>query len=142
MIRENLDWLIVCLGILMLIVRNYCGKTLGDILDVLPREWISEDLMEALMKKGVCLSPAIFELGDWVKFRKTSITPTNGWEGDRQKQVGFLQRVPDKDNLIASFCSGEYYSVLANKVVKVVPLDRGQHVQLKEDVKKPRFLSA
>ncbi|KAG4947327.1 hypothetical protein JHK87_043334 [Glycine soja] len=80
MIRENLDWLIVCLGILMLI-----GKTLGDILDVLPREWISEDLMEALMKKGVCLSPAIFEVGDWVKFRKTSMTPTNGWEGDRQK---------------------------------------------------------
>ncbi|KAG4947336.1 hypothetical protein JHK87_043343 [Glycine soja] len=134
MIRENLDWLIVCLGILMLI-----GKTLGDILDVLPREWISEDLMEALMKKGVCLSLAIFELGDWVKFRKTSIIPTNGWEGDRQKQVSFVQRVPDKDNLIVSFCSGEYYSVLANEVVKVVLLDRGQHVQLKEDAKKPRL---
>ncbi|KAL5159578.1 E3 ubiquitin-protein ligase KEG [Glycine soja] len=104
MICENLDWLIVCLGILMLI-----GKTLGDILDVLPREWISEDLMEALMKKGVCLSPAIFEVGDWVKFRKTSMTPTNGWEGDRQ-------------------------NVLANEVVKVIPLDKGQHVQLKEDI--------
>ncbi|KAG4947330.1 hypothetical protein JHK87_043337 [Glycine soja] len=120
----------------------FSGKTLGDILDALPREWISEDLMEALMKKGVCLSPAIFEVGDWVKFRKTSMTPTNGWEGDRQKQVGFVQRVPDKDNLIVSFCSGEYYSVLANEVVKVIPLDKGQHVQLKEDVKKPRFLSA
>ncbi|KAG5106583.1 hypothetical protein JHK82_043553 [Glycine max] len=116
MIRENLDWLIVCLGILMLI-----GKTLGDILDVLPREWISEDLMEALMKKG------------------KNFHNSNGWEGDRQKQVGFVQRVPDKDNLIVSFCSGEYYSVLANEVVKVVLLDRGHHVQLKEDVKKPRL---
>ncbi|KAG4947343.1 hypothetical protein JHK87_043350 [Glycine soja] len=36
----------------------FSGKTLGDILDVLPREWISEDLMEALMKKGIiCVSP-------------------------------------------------------------------------------------
>ena len=76
-----------------------------------------------------------------MKFRKTSITPTNWWEGDRQKQVGFVQRVPDKDNLIVSFCSGDY-NVLANEVVKVIPLDRGQHVQLKEDVKKPRFVSA
>ncbi|KAH1148553.1 hypothetical protein GYH30_043264 [Glycine max] len=113
------------------LVRNYCGKTLGDILDVLPREWISEDLMEALMKKGVCLSPAITT--------HKNFHNSNGWEGDRQKQVGFVQRVPDKDNLIVSFCSGEYYSVLANEVVKVVLLDRGHHVQLKEDVKKPRL---
>ncbi|KAG5130727.1 hypothetical protein JHK84_037124 [Glycine max] len=145
MIRENLDWLILMLGNpnADVLVRNHrqvaaYGKTLLDVLEVLPREWISEDLMEALMKKGVCLSPTIFEVGDWVKFRKTSITPTNWWEGDRQKQVGFVQRVPDKDNLIVSFCSGDY-NVLANEVVKVIPLDRGQHVQLKEDVKKPRF---
>ncbi|KAL2588355.1 hypothetical protein AAZV13_13G163600 [Glycine max] len=140
MIRENLDWLILMLGNpnADVLVRNHSGKTLLDVLEVLPREWISEDLMEALMKKGVCLSPTIFEVGDWVKFRKTSITPTNWWEGDRQKQVGFVQRVPDKDNLIVSFCSGDY-NVLANEVVKVIPLDRGQHVQLKEDVKKPRF---
>ena len=49
-----------------------------------------------------------------------------------------MQRVPDKDNLIVSFCSGDY-NVLANEVVKVVLLDRGHHVQLKEDVKKPRL---
>ena len=53
------------------------------------------------------------------------------------KSVGFVQSVPDRDNLIVSFCSGEVH-VLANEVIKVIPLDRGQHVQLKEDVKEPR----
>nr|KYP61015.1 E3 ubiquitin-protein ligase KEG [Cajanus cajan] len=140
MIRENLKWLIVMLGNpnADVLVRNHSGKTLRDILEILPRQWISEDLMEALMKKGVRLSPTIFEVGDWVKFRKTSITPKNAREGELQKRVGFVQRVSDKDNLIVSFCSGEY-SVLANEVIKVIPLDRGQHVQLKEDVKEPRF---
>ncbi|KAK7314153.1 hypothetical protein VNO77_39365 [Canavalia gladiata] len=140
MLRENLDWLIVMLGKpnADVGVRNHSGRTLLDILEVLPREWISEDLMEALMNKGVHLSPTIYEVGDWVKFRKASMTPTNGREGDWQKLVGFVQRVSDKDNLIVSFCSGEY-RVMANKVVKVIPLDRGQHVQLKEDVKEPRF---
>ncbi|XP_027354497.1 E3 ubiquitin-protein ligase KEG-like [Abrus precatorius] len=139
-IRENLDWLIVMLRNpnADVVVRNHSGKTLRDILEVLPREWISEDLLDALMNKGVCLSPTIFDVGDWVKFRKTFIAPTNGWAGDRQKLVGFVQKVSDKDNLIVSFCSGEY-CVLANEVVKVIPLDRGQHVQLKEDVKEPRF---
>lgn len=74
-----------------------------------------------------------------MKFRRTVITPTYGWQGARQKGVGFVQSVPDRDNLIVSFCSGEVH-VLANEVVKVVPLDRGQHVQLKEDVKEPRFV--
>jgi len=50
-----------------------------------------------------------------------------------------VQRALDKDNLIVSFCSRDY-SVLANEVVKVIPLDRGQHVQLKEDVKKSQGL--
>ncbi|KAK7322624.1 hypothetical protein VNO77_26013 [Canavalia gladiata] len=140
MIRENLDWLIVMLmnpdaGIE---VRNHSGKTLRDILEALPREWISEDLMEALMNRGVHLSPTIFEVGDWVKFKRTVITPTYGWQGARPKSVGFVQTVPDRDNLIVSFCSGEVH-VLAKEVVKVIPLDRGQHVQLKEDVKEPRF---
>ncbi|XP_019427356.1 PREDICTED: E3 ubiquitin-protein ligase KEG-like [Lupinus angustifolius] len=140
MIRENLDWLTVMLRIpnADIEVRNHSGKTLRDILEALPREWISEDLMEALMSRGVCLSPTIFEVGDWVKFRRTVITPTNGWQGARQKSVGFVQSVPDRDNIVVSFCSGEVH-VLANEVVKVIPLDRGQHVQLKEDVKKPRF---
>ncbi|XP_061346530.1 E3 ubiquitin-protein ligase KEG-like, partial [Gastrolobium bilobum] len=140
MIRENLDWLIVMLRNpdADIEVRNHSGKTLRDILEALPREWIYEDLMEALMNRGVHLSPTIFEVGDWVKFRRTVTTPTYGWQGTRPKSVGFVQSVTDKDNLIVSFCSGEVH-VLANEVVKVIPLDRGQHVQLKEDVKEPRF---
>ncbi|KAE9621535.1 hypothetical protein Lal_00033022 [Lupinus albus] len=140
MIRENLDWLIVMLRNpnADIEVRNHSGKTLRDILEALPREWISEDLMEALMNRGVCLSPTIFEVGDWVKFRRTVITPTHGWQGAKKKSVGFVQSFLDRDNLIVSFCSGEIH-VLANEVIKVIPLDRGQHVQLKKDVKEPRF---
>lgn len=48
-----------------------------------------------------------------------------------------MQTVLDRDNLIVSFCSGEA-RVLANEVLKLIPLDRGQHVQLKADVKEPR----
>lgn len=73
-----------------------------------------------------------------MKFKRTITTPTYGWQGARQKSVGFVQSVPDRENLIVSFCSGEA-CVLASEVVKVIPLDRGQHVQLKEDVKEPRF---
>lgn len=51
-----------------------------------------------------------------------------------------MQSVLDKDNLIVSFCSGEA-RVLASEVLKLIPLDRGQHVQLKPDVKEPRFRS-
>ncbi|XP_045819942.1 E3 ubiquitin-protein ligase KEG isoform X2 [Trifolium pratense] len=140
MIRENLDWLIVMLKNpdADIEVRNHSGKTLRDILEALPREWISEDLMEALSNRGVHLSPTIFEVGDWVKFKRTVTTPTHGWQGARPKSVGFVQSIPDRDNLIVSFCSGEVH-VLPNEVVKVVPLDRGQHVQLKGDVKEPRF---
>lgn len=35
----------------------YSGRTLRDFLEALPREWISEDLMEALLNRGVHLSP-------------------------------------------------------------------------------------
>lgn len=35
------------------------GKTLRDFLEALPREWISEDLMEALANRGVHLSPTM-----------------------------------------------------------------------------------
>ncbi|KAL4356785.1 hypothetical protein AHAS_Ahas09G0121400 [Arachis hypogaea] len=44
------------------------GKTLRDILEALPREWISKDLMEALMNRRFHLSLTIFEVGDWVKY--------------------------------------------------------------------------
>lgn len=146
------------------------GKTLRDFLEALPREWISEDLMEALINRGLHLSRTMweeiqayssvlkllqlklvsatkiilfsnvfrFEVGDWVKFRRSITTPTYGWQGAKHKSVGFVQNVPDKDNLIVSFCSGEA-RVLANEVTKVIPLDRGQHVMLKPDVKEPRF---
>ncbi|KAL2656279.1 hypothetical protein AAZV13_04G111900 [Glycine max] len=140
MIRENLDWLIVMLmkPDADIEVRNHSGKTLRDILEALPREWLSEDLMEALVNKGVHLFPTIFKVGDWVKFKRSVTTPTHGWQGAKPKSVGFVQSVLDRDNLIVSFCSGEVH-VLANEVIKVVPLDRGQHVHLKEDVKEPRF---
>ncbi|TYJ15760.1 hypothetical protein E1A91_A10G205600v1 [Gossypium mustelinum] len=140
MIRENLEWLIVMLGNpdAAVEVRNHGGKTLRDFLEALPREWISEDLMEALTNRGVQLSPTIYEVGDWVKFRRSVTTPTYGWQDATHKSVGFVQNVVDRDNLIVSFCSGEAH-VLVNEVVKVIPLDRGQHVKLREDVKEPRF---
>ncbi|XP_024021150.1 E3 ubiquitin-protein ligase KEG [Morus notabilis] len=140
MIRENLDWLVTMLGNPDAAVeaRNNSGKTLRDLLEALPREWISEDLMEALVNRGVHLSLTIYEVGDWVKFKRSIIAPTYGWQGAKSKSVGFVQSVPDKDNLIVSFCSGEA-RVLANEVVKVIPLDRGQHVQLKPEVQEPRF---
>ncbi|XLS79541.1 hypothetical protein HN51_063766 [Arachis hypogaea] len=98
------------------------GKTLRDILEALPREWISEDLMEALMNRGVHLSPTILEVGDWVKFIGTITAPTYGWQGARPKSIGFVQSIQDRDNLIVLFCSGEVY-VLANEVVKLISLD-------------------
>lgn len=79
-----------------------------------------------------------YQVGDWVKFKSTVATPTYGWQGATHTSVGFVQSVPDKDNLFVSFCSGEA-RVLANEVMKVIPLDRGQHVQLKPDVREPRF---
>ncbi|KAK6933989.1 Zinc finger, RING-type, eukaryotic [Dillenia turbinata] len=142
MIRENLEWIIVMLKYpdAAVEVRNHrqVGKTLRDYLETLPREWISEDLMEALNEKGVHLSPTIYEVGDWVKFKRSVKTPTHGWQGANYKSVGFVQSVLDKDNLAVSFCSGEA-RVLANEVIKMIPLDRGQHVRLKPDVKEPRF---
>ncbi|VVA21922.1 PREDICTED: E3 ubiquitin-ligase KEG [Prunus dulcis] len=140
MIRENLEWLIVMLRNpdASVEARNHSGKTLRDFLEALPREWISEDLMEALVNRGVFLSPTIFDVGDWVKFKRSITTPTYGWQGAKHRSVGFVQGAPDKDHLLVSFCSGEV-RVLANEVVKVIPLDRGQHVQLKPDVKEPRF---
>ncbi|XP_058077369.1 E3 ubiquitin-protein ligase KEG [Magnolia sinica] len=140
MIRENLEWIVVMLQYpsAAIDVRNHSGKTLRDLLEALPREWISEDLMEALMSKGIHLSPTIYEVGDWVKFKRSVKTPTYGWQGARHKSVGFVQSVMDRDNLIVSFCTGEVH-VLTNEVMKVIPLDRGQHVQLKPDIKEPRY---
>ncbi|CBI35107.3 hypothetical protein VitviT2T_020215 [Vitis vinifera] len=140
MIRENLEWLIIMLRNpdAAVEVRNHNGKTLRDFLEALPREWISEDLMEALMNRGIHLSTTVFEIGDWVKFKRSISTPSYGWQGAKHKSVGFVQSVPDRDNLIVAFCSGEA-RVLANEVIKVIPLDRGQHVKLKPDIKEPRF---
>lgn len=41
------------------ICNEYSGMTLRDFLEALPREWISEDLMEALANKGVHLFPTM-----------------------------------------------------------------------------------
>lgn len=73
-----------------------------------------------------------------MKFKRSISTPSYGWQGAKHKSVGFVQSVPDRDNLIVAFCSGEA-RVLANEVIKVIPLDRGQHVNLRADVKEPRF---
>ncbi|KAK9169794.1 hypothetical protein Syun_001934 [Stephania yunnanensis] len=143
MIRENLEWIVILLQYPDAAVegRNHSGKTLRDFLEALRREWISEDLMEALVNKGIQLSPTIYEVGDWVKFKRSVKTPTYGWQGAKHKSVGFVQCVPDRKNLIVSFCSGEAGEarVLADEVIKVIPLDRGQHVQLKPEVREPRF---
>lgn len=142
MIRENLDWLVVMLlnPDADIEVRNHRGKTLRDILEGLPREWLSEDLMEALVNRGVHLSPITFDVLDWVKFKRTVTEPKHGWQGAKPNSVGFVQSVPGRDNddLIVSFCSGEV-RVLTSEIVKLIPLDRGQHVQLKGDVSEPRF---
>ncbi|CAN6483354.1 unnamed protein product [Victoria cruziana] len=140
MVRENLQWIVVMLQYpdAAIDVRNHSGKTLRDFLETLPREWISEDLMDALVNKGISLSPTIFEVGDWVKFKRSIKTPSFGWQGAKQKSVGFVQNVLDKDVLIVSFCTGEA-RILVNEVMKVIPLDRGQHVQLKPDVREPKF---
>ncbi|XP_008783270.2 E3 ubiquitin-protein ligase KEG-like [Phoenix dactylifera] len=140
MIRENLNWIVVMLQhpSPAVEVRNHRGWTLRDFLETLPREWISEDLMEALADKGVHLSPTIYEVGDWVKFKRSVINPAQGWQGASHKGVGFVQAIMDNNNLLVSFCSGEA-RVLASEVIKLVPLNRGQHVQLKSDVKEPRY---
>lgn len=140
MIRENLNWIVVMLQYpgAAVEVRNHRGWKLRDFLEALPREWISEDLMEALASKGVHLSPTMYDVGDWVKFRRNIITPTYGWQGIWHKSVGFVQAIPDNDNLVVSFFSGEA-RVLKEEVLKIIPLNRGQHVQLKPDVREPRF---
>ncbi|KAL9239925.1 hypothetical protein vseg_014196 [Gypsophila vaccaria] len=140
MIRENFEWIIHMLSYhdASVNLRNHSGKTLKDFLEALPREWISEDLMQALSNKGVQLSPTIFEVGDWVKFKRSITNPTYGWQGAKHRSVGFIQSIPDKDHLIISFCTGEA-RVLVNEVTKVIRLDRGHHVKLKQDVKEPRF---
>ncbi|THU47380.1 hypothetical protein C4D60_Mb09t14880 [Musa balbisiana] len=145
MIRENLNWIVVMLQYPSpdVDVRNHrqgltLGWTLRDFLEGLPREWISEALVEALLDKGVHLSPTIYQVGDWVKFKRSVENPTYGWQGANHKSIGFVQTVLNSDSLVVSFCTGEAH-VLTNEVIKVIPLDRGQHVKLKPDVKEPRF---
>ncbi|KAJ0931779.1 putative protein kinase TKL-Pl-1 family [Helianthus annuus] len=143
MIRENLEWIIVMLKYpgAAVEVRNHSGMTLRDFLEALPREWISEDLMEALANKGVHLFPTMLissrRLGEVQKYcchSNIRVARCN------TQQCWFVQSVPDKDILFVSFCSGEA-RVLANEVIKVIPLDRGQHVQLKPDVWLERSVS-
>lgn len=81
-----------------------------------------------------------YQVLDWVKFRKNILNPTYGWQGANHKSVGFVQSVQDKDNLLVSFCSGEA-RVMAKEVIKVIALDRGQHVKLRADVEEPRSVS-
>jgi E3 ubiquitin-protein ligase KEG len=77
-------------------------------------------------------------VGDWVKFRRSITVPTYGWQGANHRSVGFVQAVLDHDTLLISFCSGEA-RILLNEVIKIIPLNRGQHVQLKSDVRDARY---
>nr|XP_023928189.1 E3 ubiquitin-protein ligase KEG-like [Quercus suber]POE91085.1 e3 ubiquitin-protein ligase keg [Quercus suber] len=140
LIRECLECIVVMLQYpgAAIEVRNHSGKTLHDLLEALPREWISEDLMEALMNKGLHLSPTIFQVGEWVKFKRSVETPAHGWQGARHGSVGFVQYVQNSDSLDVSFCTGLAH-VLANEVIKVLSLERGQLVRLKADIEKPRY---
>ncbi|XP_062231301.1 E3 ubiquitin-protein ligase KEG-like [Phragmites australis] len=140
MIRENLTWVVQMLqqSSPAVDVRNHRGWTLQDFLERLPREWIYEELMETLEDKGVHLSPTIYEVADWVKFRRTVTSPAFGWQGAGPRSIGFVQSIVDHDHLVVSFCTGEA-RVLTSEVIKVIPLNRGQHVQLKPDVSEPRF---
>lgn len=140
LIRENLDCIILMLQCpsASIKIRNNSGKTLCDLLESLPREWISEELLEALANKGVSLYPTVFEVGDWVKFKRGMKNPTYGWQGATCGSVGFVQSIPENGSLTVSFCTGVAH-VLANEVVKVIPFDSGQLVQLKPDVIEPRY---
>ncbi|GFZ20620.1 protein kinases;ubiquitin-protein ligase [Actinidia rufa] len=75
---------------------------------------------------------------NWVKFKRNVSSPAYGWQGAKHGSVGFVQRVLDSDNLVVSFCTGVAH-LLASEVIKVIPLDRGQLVRLKSDVKEPRY---
>nr|CAB3465350.1 unnamed protein product [Digitaria exilis] len=89
-------------------------------------------------------SPAVdvrnhrYEVADWVKFRRTVTSPAFGWQEAGPRSIGFVQSIVDNDHLVVSFCTGEA-RVLTSEVIKVIPLNRGQHVQLKPDVSEPRF---
>ncbi|XP_024545688.1 E3 ubiquitin-protein ligase KEG isoform X2 [Selaginella moellendorffii] len=140
MVRENLDWIVIMLNKsdAATDIKNHSGKTLRDLLEALPREWISEDLMDALDEKQIQLSPTVFDVGDWVKFRRTISSPRYGWGSTRPSSVGFVQNIIDGTTLLVSFCSGEA-KVAVDEVVKLIPLDRGHSVRLKSTVKQPRF---
>ncbi|CAI9770463.1 unnamed protein product [Fraxinus pennsylvanica] len=136
-IRENLDWIIFMLKYpnAAVEVRNqasfvYHCSLAFSVKSLQKCWWRRESIYD--------LSPTIYQIGDWVMFRRSIIAPTYGWQGATYKSVGFVQSVQDKDNLTLSLCSGEA-QVLANEVIKVIPLDKGQHVQLKPDVKEPKF---
>lgn len=77
-----------------------------------------------------------YEIGDWVKFKRGITTPLHGWQGAKPKSVGFVQTILEKEDMIVAFCSGEA-RVLASEVVKLIPLDGGQHVRLRKDVREP-----
>lgn len=73
-----------------------------------------------------------------MKFKGSVKTPAYGWQGASHGSVGFVQRIQDNDNLDISFCTG-VARVLTNEVIKVISFDRGQLVQLKAHIEKPRF---
>lgn len=83
-------------------------------------------------------SPSRFQVGDWVKFRRCVANPAYGWQGAGPRSVGFVQGSQSSDGLSVSFCSGVAH-VLADEIIKVIPLDRGQLVQLRPDVTEPRL---
>lgn len=71
-----------------------------------------------------------------MKFKRGIRTPLHGRLGAKPKSVGFVQTILEKGNMVVTFCSGEA-RVLASEVVKLIPLDGGQHVRLRKDVREP-----
>ncbi|GBG60914.1 hypothetical protein CBR_g16035 [Chara braunii] len=140
-VQENLYWL----GVMLqredadVDCKNHSGQTVKDLLEGLPREWISEDLEQILMSRGIVLAPTIFDPGDWVTFRRFVDESLYDWGEVMPRSVGLVLSV-DKEasELIVTFC-GHEMQVSPKDVRKIVPFERGQHVRVKAEVKQPRY---
>ncbi|RWW88997.1 hypothetical protein BHE74_00002107 [Ensete ventricosum] len=44
---------------------------------------------------------ATYQVGDWVKFKRSVENPTYGWQGANHKSIGFVQSVLSNDSLVS-----------------------------------------
>eukprot|EP00850_Spirogloea_muscicola_P008200 SM000043S15828 [mRNA] locus=s43:431291:439771:+ [translate_table: standard] len=140
MVRENIDWLALMLQRPDAAVnaKNNSGKTMKELLETLPREWVSEELEDALVAHQIELVPPSLSPGDWVTFKRTIEVPENGWQGATKGSVGFVQKVVTAADIIVAFCTGEA-KVKSSEVRKIVSFECGQHVKVKDSVVQPRY---